>query len=82
MPSILKLRRGTTTEHASFTGEEGELTADTIKDCVVLHDGLTAGGFEVAMASDITDFISIADLQTEVAASADFADFKTRIAAL
>jgi len=82
MPSILKLRRGTTTEHLSFTGEEGELTADTSKDCVVLHDGLTAGGFEVAMASDITDFISIAELQTEVAASADFADFKTRIAAL
>ena len=81
MPSILKLRRGTTTEHASFTGEEGELTADTIKDCVVLHDGLTPGGFEVAMG-DLNDYISIADLQTEVAASADFAEFKTRIAAL
>lgn len=79
MPSILKLRRGTTTEHASFTGEEGELTADTSKDCVVLHDGLTAGGFEVAMAST---HISIEDLQTEVAASADFAEFKSRIAAL
>jgi hypothetical protein len=81
MPSILKLRRGTTTEHASFTGVEGELTADTTKDCVVLHDGLTAGGFEVAMG-DLNEYISIADLQTEVAASADFAEFKTRIAAL
>lgn len=79
MPSILKLRRGTTSEHISFTGVEGELTADTSKDCVVLHDGLTAGGFEVAMAST---HISIVDLQTEVAASADFADFKTRIAGL
>ena len=45
MPSILKLRRGTTSEHISFTGVEGELTADTTKDCVILHDGLTAGGF-------------------------------------
>lgn len=79
MPSILKLRRGTTSEHISFTGVEGELTADTSKDCVVLHDGLTAGGFEVAMSST---HISIVDLQTEVAASADFADFKTRIAGL
>ena len=76
MPSILKLRRGTTTEHASFTGEEGELTANTSKDCVVLHDGLTAGGFEVAMESTIDD------IKAAVATSTDFADFQTKIAAL
>ena len=76
MPSILKLRRGTTIEHASFTGEEGELTANTSKDCVVLHDGLTAGGFEVAMESTIDD------IKTAVATSTDFADFQTKIAAL
>ena len=76
MPSILKLRRGTTIQHSTFTGSEGELTADTTKDCVVLHDGLTQGGFEVAMASDV---ISLADLNTELQASADFAEFKTRI---
>ena len=79
MPSILKLRRGTTSEHISFTGVEGELTADTTKDCVILHDGLTAGGFEVAMASNV---ISLDDLKAEVAASTNFADFKTRIAGL
>ena len=79
MPSILKLRRGTTSEHISFTGVEGELTADTTKDCVILHDGLTAGGFEVAMAANV---ISLDDLKAEVAASTNFADFKTRIAGL
>jgi len=79
MPSILKLRRGTTIQHSTFTGSEGELTADTIKDCVVLHDGITAGGFPVAMESDV---ISITDLKAEVAASTDFADFQARIAAL
>ena len=72
MPSILKLRRGT-------TGVEGELTADTTKDCVILHDGLTAGGFEVAMANTV---ISLVDLKAEVAGSTDFAEFKTRIAGL
>ena len=82
MPSILKLRRGTTIQHSTFTGSEGELTADITKDCVVLHDGITEGGFEVAMASDITDFISLTTLKAEVAASTDFADFKNRIAAL
>jgi len=76
MPSILKLRRGTTSEHISFTGVEGELTADTTKDCVILHDGLTAGGFEVAMES------SLDAIKTELAASTDFADFKSRIAGL
>jgi len=79
MPSILKLRRGTTSEHISFTGVEGELTADTTKDCVILHDGLTAGGFEVAMAANV---ISLDALKAEVAASTNFADFKTRIAGL
>ena len=79
MPSILKLRRGTTTQHSTFTGSEGELTADITKDCVVLHDGFTAGGFPVAMESDI---ISLATLKAEVAASTDFADFKNRIAQL
>tara|TARA_E500000081_G_scaffold143158_1_gene162674 strand:+ start:558 stop:815 length:258 start_codon:yes stop_codon:yes gene_type:complete len=82
MPSILKLRRGTTTEHASFTGEEGELTADTIKDCVVLHDGLTQGGFEVAMSSELDSYISLSALDTELQASTDFADFKSRIQTL
>ena len=76
MPSILKLRRGTTTQHNTFTGAEGELTADTTKDCVILHDGLTAGGFEVAMESTIDD------IKTAVATSTDFADFQTKIAAL
>lgn len=38
-------RRGTTTQHSTFTGAEGELTVDTTKDTVVVHDGSTAGGF-------------------------------------
>ena len=38
-------RRGTTANHASFTGLAGEVTVDTDKDVVVVHDGSTAGGF-------------------------------------
>ena len=45
MAKRLQLRRGTTTEHASFTGEIGEVTVDTDKDTVVVHDGSTVGGF-------------------------------------
>jgi len=48
MATTLKLRRGTTAQHATFTGEEGEVTVDTTKDTVVVHDGTTAGGFPLA----------------------------------
>ena len=45
MAKLLKLRRGTTSQHSSFTGAEGEVTVDTTKDTVVVHDGSTQGGF-------------------------------------
>ena len=48
MAKLLKLRRGTTTQHASFTGAEGEVTVDTTKDTTVVHDGSTAGGTPLA----------------------------------
>ena len=52
MTTQIKRRRGTTTQHASFTGAEGELTVDTTKDTVVVHDGSTAGGHPLAKASE------------------------------
>ena len=48
MAKLLKLRRGTTTQHASFTGAEGELTVDVTKDTAVVHDGSQAGGRPLA----------------------------------
>ena len=48
MAKLLKLRRGTTTQHNSFTGAEGEVTIDTTKDTAVVHDGSTAGGRALA----------------------------------
>ena len=50
MASRIKFRRGTTTEHATFTGAEGEITVNTTKDTLVVHDGATAGGFEMLRA--------------------------------
>ena len=51
MPFAFQRRRGTTAQHASFTGLLGELTVDTDKDTVVVHDGSTAGGFPLARAA-------------------------------
>ena len=48
MAKQLKLRRGTTSQHSSFTGAEGEVTVDTDKETLVVHDGSTAGGHPVA----------------------------------
>ena len=48
MAKLLKLRRGTTSQHNTFTGAEGEVTIDTTKDTAVVHDGSTAGGRPLA----------------------------------
>ena len=49
----LRLRRGTTAEHANFTGAQGELTVDTDKNALVLHDGATQGGIQIARESAV-----------------------------
>lgn len=51
MAKQVQLRRGTTSEHATFTGAVGELTIDTTKDTAVVHDGSTVGGFPLARAT-------------------------------
>jgi len=70
MPTILQLRRGTTAEHSSFTGAEGEITVNTTKDTVVVHDGSTAGGFELALADGSN--VSVSTEQVQDAAAAMF----------
>lgn len=51
MPFAFQRRRGTTAQHASFTGLNAELTVDTDKKTVVVHDGSTAGGVPLARAA-------------------------------
>lgn len=48
MTTQVQFRRGTTAQHQTFTGAEGEITVDTDKNTAVVHDGLKAGGFELA----------------------------------
>ena len=57
MAKLLKLRRGTTSQHSSFTGAEGEATVDTDKDTLVVHDGSQAGGRPLAR-EDMTNVSS------------------------
>jgi len=48
MSTQIQRRRGTTGEHSTFTGAAGEITIDSTKNTVVVHDGTTAGGFPLA----------------------------------
>ena len=65
MAKLLKLRRGTTSQHSSFTGAEGEVTVDTTKDTIVVHDGSTAGGVPLAKESDNLSLIDEDNMATD-----------------
>jgi len=66
MATAIQRRRGTTSQHSSFTGLAGEITIDTDLNTVIVHDGSTAGGFrlakytevEAAAAGDITSVVA------------------------
>ena len=55
----IQLRQGTTTEHNTFKGAVGEVTVDTTKKTVVVHDGVTVGGHPVAARANADGTISL-----------------------
>ena len=71
MPNYtVQLRRGTAAEHGSFTGAAGEVTVNTTRNSVHIHDGSTAGGTEMATKSSVdnlsSDTITDADADTHI----------------
>lgn len=48
MAKQLQLRKGTATEHNTFTGANGEVTVDTTNKTLRVHDGTTVGGTRLA----------------------------------
>ena len=54
MSTQVQIRRGNTAQTAIFTGAVAELTVDTDKEVVVVHDGVTAGGYPLARESALT----------------------------
>ena len=58
MATQVQFRRGTTSEHGSFTGAVGEVTVDTTLDTLRVHDGSTAGGIRIAKFSEIASTLS------------------------
>ena len=64
MAKRVQRRRGTTAEHSTFTGYDGETTVDTSKETVVVHDGALAGGYPLAREdlSNVTNKIGVQQL--------------------
>jgi len=54
MAKRLQHRGGTTSQHSTFTGAVREVTVDTDKNTLVVHDGATAGGHPLATATNFT----------------------------
>lgn len=48
MAKQIQLRRGTTAENNAFKGALGEVTVNTDKKTLVIHDGITVGGTTLA----------------------------------
>ena len=58
----VQFRRGTTAEHTTFTGAQGEITYDTETNQLVLHDGVTPGGHRIPLITDVpTDLSQLTD---------------------
>lgn len=53
MATQIQRRRGSATEHLTFTGAVGEITVDTTNNTARVHDGLTAGGHRLAKYAEL-----------------------------
>ncbi len=53
MSKVVQIRGGSSAEHTNFIGQLREITVDTDKKTLVVHDGVTQGGHELAKKSDI-----------------------------
>lgn len=55
MPIQVQLRGGTSEEHNNFVGAEREITVDTTKHTLVVHDGVIEGGYPLPTSEDLSD---------------------------
>lgn len=53
MATQVQWRGGSTAEHSTFTGAPKEVTVDTSKKTLVVHDGSTVGGIPLARADEV-----------------------------
>ena len=64
MATQVQFRRGTTGEHSAFRGAVGEVTVDTEKKTVCIHDAATAGGFPLLKEDGTNSNFSLGSLSS------------------
>jgi len=69
MADQVQFRGGSTAEHAAFTGASREITVDTDKKVVVVHDGATPGGIPM-LRQDMSNLPAAAISYDKLAAGA------------
>lgn len=57
MARQVQIIKGTAAQNEAFTGAEGVLTYDSDNKDIRIHDGTTAGGFEIPSAAVMADYI-------------------------
>jgi hypothetical protein len=67
----VKFRRGTSVQHSSFTGANGEITVDTTNKTLRVHDGVTVSGIRIAKFSDIINNNNLANVSSNIVPSAN-----------
>jgi hypothetical protein len=75
MADQLQLRGGTTAQTAAFTGALREVTVDTDKDTLVVHDGALAGGYPL-LRQDLSNLPAGTIDNADINASAAIVDTK------
>ena len=73
MAKTIQFKRGTTAQTNLFVGALGEVTVDTDKDVIVVHDGSTQGGFANAARANADGSVSILSKTGTVLGSVDSA---------
>ena len=64
MATQVQFRRGTTGEHSGFIGAVGEVTVDTEKKVLCIHDATTAGGFPLLREDFSNSNLSLGSLSS------------------
>jgi len=64
MATQVQFRRGTTGEHSGFTGAVGEVTVDTEKKVLCVHDATTAGGFPLLQQDGSNSGLALGSLSS------------------
>ena len=64
MATQVQFRRGTTGQHSAFTGAVGEVTVDTEKKILCVHDATKAGGFPLLKEDGSNSSLALGSLSS------------------